>query len=591
MIRARLSLGLFGVLAGCLDVPSGPPQECVKSADCDTANGEVCAEGTCYGNPPAGMYAVVISPPAARKDLVPRELTMPSIAADGWIQDLALDRPAMLTGRIEAMCTPPTMCDHGAIGATISITRPSSFKGGTGFKIAVDAAASSQSTGPSFDIALPKTGASDQPYLVTIIPAGRTDATATTSPSEQFPPKRLSLNAKENSITQMIQLGGPNLPTIDGTVQSMLGGGLPQYRVVALGRWEANAPATEVSSVAYTGASGAFHLVLSENLVGTVELVATPAPNGPPAPTLHLLDVPGQSSSQRSLVQPASLGNTVHETFAVHGVETSGAIVAVRGARVTVTAAVGSPTTGETFATFSADGTADDSGNVTLDLLDGYTIATSYKLEIVPPASSQMGVVFDQPLDLAHVAPTLLLPSRVAIRGRVVDFGGSALKDVSVTARPSLRFTWSFIDAAPQAFLTAIPAATMLTLETGEFKLYVDPTVDGLWGHYDLAFDPASKARAPSWIEGDIEIPRDSSQTTVSVDEVRLPDAAAIRGMVLDPNGIEVEGAEVKIFRLSSSLALCNEVLNAPASCPIPAVLQGRGDSDAAGIVRLTLPR
>ena len=139
--------------------------------------------------------------------------------------------------------------------------------------------------------------------------------------------------------------------------------------------------------------------------------------------------------------------------------------------------------------------------------------------------------------------------------------------------------------------MSAIPAATTLTPETGEFALWVDPTIDGLWGHYDLAFEPASKARAPSWIEGDIEIPRDPSKTTVSVDEVRLPDSAAVRGTVKDPLGVEVEGAEVKIFRLAGSLALCTEVRNAPASCPIPAVLQGRGDSDQAGIVRLTLPR
>ena len=46
-----------------------------------------------------------------------------------------------------------------------------------------------------------------------------------------------------------------------------------------------------------------------------------------------------------------------------------------------------------------------------------------------------------------------------------------------------------------------------------------------------------------------------------------------------------------KIFRMSQGMALCSEVLNAPLSCPIPAVLQGRGASDAGGVVRLTLPR
>ncbi len=591
MTRAALSSALIAVLAGCLDVPSGPAPECVKSADCDTANGEVCDDGTCYGNPPDGMYAVVISPPAGRKDLVPRELTMPAIADDGWIHDLALEKPTVFTGRVEAKCILPNGCDRSALATSITITRPSSFKGGPSFKIVADSDASSQAVGPSFEIALPKTGAADQQYVVTVVPTGRADepTSGSMTPAELYPPMRFPLLAKDNTITRTILLGGANLPAIDGTVLSSVGGGLSRYRVVAMGHWEVGAAPTEVSTVDYTAADGKFHIILSANLIGPVELVAKPAPSGPAAPTLHMFDVPSNAASQRTLLQPASLGAPVMKTYQVNGIDGSGSITGVRGAQVKVSATVGGPSTGQTFATFTAEGTADDHGSVMLEMLDGSAITSAYKLQVVPPASSPMGVVFSQPLDYA-TGRTLLLPTRIAVRGTVTDVDGKPLKDVSVTARPSLRFTWSFADA-PQAFVSTIPAATTLTPATGEFALWVDPTVDGLWGHYDLAFEPASKARAPSWVESDIEIPRDLSKTTVSVDEVRLPDAAAIRGTVLDPSGIEVEGAEVKMFRLSTSLALCSEVLNAPLSCPIPAVLQGRGDSDASGVVRLTLPR
>ncbi len=585
-----LLVPVSAALCGCLAVPSGPAPECTKASDCDTANGEICDEGTCYGNPPQGMYAVVISPPAERQDLVPRELVMPAIADDGWIADLALQRPTVFTGRVEASCNPPTPCDRGAIGATITITRPSMFKGGPGFKVIADAKTSLDSSGPSFEVALPKTAANDTQYLVTVIPTGRGDEPQGGSPSaaELYPPMRFTLDAKNNSYTKTILLGGATQPTVDGTVVGALGGGLSHYRVVAMGHWEASSPPTEVSSVDYTGSDGKFHIVLADNLVGTVELVARPAPNAPAAPTLHQQQVSSTSSSTRTLVQPANLGNVKSYTFPIRGVDGSGSINGVRGARVTVTATIGGVTTGQTLATFAAEGTADDSGNVSLSLLDGSGITPQYRLDVVPPASSNMGVLFDMPLSLA--ATPLLLPTRIAIRGEVDDYLGNPLKDVSVTARPSLRFTWSFPDA-PQAFVSAIPAATTLTPETGEFALWVDPTVATLWGHYDLAFEPASKARAPSWLRTDIEIPRDTTLSTVSVDQIRLPDAAAIRGLVIDPDGIEVEGAEVKIFRLSASLALCTEVLNAPASCPIPANLQGRGDSDTAGIVRLTLPR
>ena len=588
----KRALLLATALAGCLDVPSGPPQECTKTSDCDTANGEVCDEGTCYGNPPQGQYAVVISPPSSRKDLVPREMTMPSIASDGWIQDLALEKPSVIKGRIEALCVPPAACDRTAIATTITVTRPSSFKGGPGFKLVTDTDDTRDLTGPSFEMALPKTGANDQNYVVTVMPAGRGDEPSGNgeTPAQLYPPVRFSLNAKENSIQKLIQLGGANLPTIDGSVLSSVGGGLSHYRVVAMGRWEPGAPLTEVSTVDYTAADGMFHLVLAEGLTGPVELIAKPPTSGTAAPTLHMFDVPSNTSSQRTLLQPANLGAAKTFAFPVKGVDGSGSIAGVRGARVKVSATVGSPATSQTVATFATEGTADDTGNVSITVLDGSGISSLYKLEVVPPASSNMGVLYDIPLQLSGAGLPLLLPTRIALRGKVLDHEGQPLEGVSVTARPSLRFTWSF-DDGPQAFVSSIPASTTLTPETGEFALWVDPTIDGLWGHYDLAFDPASKARAPSWVTNDIEIPRDSSQTTVSIDEIRLPDAAAIRGTVLDPSGVEVEAAEVKIFRLSTGGALCSEVLNPPLSCPIPAVLQGRGASDTAGIVRLTLPR
>ena len=583
---------IMALLAGCLDVPSGPQAECTKTSECDSANGEVCDEGVCWGNPPQGMYAVVISPPSSRNDLVPRELITPSIAQDGWMSDLALDKPSVFTGRIEAMCIAPLTCDRTAIATTISITRPSSFKGGPGFKVVAESDATTDPSGPSFEIAIPKTSGYDQPYVVTVMPTGRGDEPSGTGtmPAELYPPVRFTLAAKDNTITQTITLGGPNLPTIDGSVVSAQGMGLSHYRVVALGRWELGAPLTEVSTVDYTGADGKFRIVLSDRLVGSVELVARPPSTGMAAPTLHAYGISSNTASQQVLTQPGNLGAAKTFTFPVKGVDGSGSVKGVRGARVQVKAQIGTATTTGVVARFLAEATSDNAGYVTVTLLDGAAFASRYTLEVVPPASSSMGVLHDVPVDLASPTMPLLLPTRIALRGNVLDAGGSPLEGVSVTARAALRFIWSFDDNT-QPFVSSIPAATTTTPETGEFALWVDPAVGGLWGHYDLVFDPASKARAPSWVKTDIEIPRDSTQSTVSLGDVSLPDAAAIRGMVLDPTGVEVEGAEVKIFRMSQGAALCSEVLNAPLSCPIPAVLQGRGASDASGIVRLTLPR
>ena len=108
--------------------------------------------------------------------------------------------------------------------------------------------------------------------MVTIVPSGRGSEPATSGPTaaQLVPPMRMALVATADE-TQTIQLGGADLPAIDGTLVSSTGDGLSHYRVVALGHWDEGAPLTEVSTVDYTGADGTFRIVLSRDLVGTVE--------------------------------------------------------------------------------------------------------------------------------------------------------------------------------------------------------------------------------------------------------------------------------------------------------------------------------
>src|SRR5690606_37645340 len=118
--------------------------------------------------------------------------------------------------------------------------------------------------------------------------------------------------------TRTFQLGGADLPAIDGTLLTSLGAGLSHHRVVALGRWEAGAPMTEGSTVDYTGADGKFRLILARNLVGAIEIVARPY-GTVLAPTLHLLNVSATTYSERTLVQPQFLGSTTSVTLPIRG--------------------------------------------------------------------------------------------------------------------------------------------------------------------------------------------------------------------------------------------------------------------------------
>ena len=571
---------------GCLTVPEAPKPECARPEDC--SGNEVCEKGTCWGDPPMGEFAFVLSPPADRIDLVSREVMHGNITPQGYLDDLVFEDPVEFDGRIGMICTPPLVCDDTAVAATVTITRESLFDGGPGFRVVTTS--TSTAGVPVFTAKVPP-GDADAPYTVTIVPTPRGDiASSSPSAAEKVPPMRFELPLVSNTM-MTLTLGGVSLPTVEGTLLAAAGGGLEDYRVVAMGRWRPGAPATEVSTVSYTGSTGAFHLTLSPGLTGSVEIVARPSDSTSAKPTLHLLDVPTAVGVQRTLKEPAQLGQLMTKSITIRTREGSGASEAVVGARVRVTALIGSAAEGT--ATFVAEETTDENGVAELRVLDGDAIVDQYRLEVVPPASSRAGAIYDQ--SFAMTSSEIQLAERMRLSGTVRDKDGDALPGVTVTARPSLRFIWS-LDDKPQAFLNSLPVSTAVTDNRGEYVIWVDPIVDETWGYYDLALDPARSTgfleRVPTYIQTEVEIPRDAHVQQTTVEPITLPDAAFVHGEVSDNLGRLVSGAEVKVFRTNTSIeAICNMVRNAPIPCPTSAVLLGRGATDSQGIVELTLPR
>jgi hypothetical protein len=210
----------------------------------------------------------------------------------------------------------------------------------------------------------------------------------------------------------------------------------------------------------------------------------------------------------------------------------------------------------------------------------------------VPPPGAPVGVVFDRPLD---GDPVVRLPDRITVGGRLRDAAGQPLGGVQVTVRPSLRFAWS-LEGRGQEFVTAIPAATVVTTPEGDYAAFVDPFLadevgdNDVWGFYDITVEES--ANTPAWALFDFEIARDTDIVKHEVEDIVVPDAAHIHGHITDASGVLIEGAELKLFRAASAAAqLCTLVQHAPPSCPIPAQLLGRGASDVSGEFRLTLPR
>ena len=576
------------VTAACLQVPHAAGGECRVDPDCNTAAGEACWEGTCYGNPPPGTYAGTLSAPFEREDLVSTEITNLVLPRDGNIDKLELETPVTFSGRVEAYCAGSTTCATTSIAAEVRLTRPSRFPGGPALRLSAQSKAGVPRGTDSFTILLPRTHDGDDPYTVTIDGDGGGEQPAAhggTDPAEVVPPKRIVLYATDNLEHQTYTLGGADNAVISGVLKDALGNYLIGYRVVALGNWDAAGAATEVSTVDYV-TNGQYSVTLSEGLVGQVDLVAKSYDPNVVAPELHVTGV-APISQTRNIAQPTGLGNRLDVTIPIKGLAGDGMVKPVAGARVIITGAQTPAFQGAASALFDAEAVTGDDGLAHLSLLDGSQLKESYRLRVIPPASSNLGIIYNEPLTTPL---TVQLPARVGLKGRVVDVNGNPVADVSVTARRSLRFLWS-LDPVDQEFLDEIPASTAITPDDGSFNVWVDPALADAWAHYDLTFKTPTGSGVPSWGIPDFEIPRLPSQETVDVNDVVIPDSAYLRAKVVDPAGNPVEGSALRIFLLPVNDTLCSQVTHAPTNCGVDATVMGDGESDALGIVRLDVPR
>lgn len=583
-------LAVLVLVAGCLEVPRGPGTECSVDSDCDTAGGEVCNEGLCYGNPPTGQFAATLVAPIEREELTSTEIPNLILPPDGQLEDLQLEAPVTFSGRVEAFCG-GSNCTTASIAAEIRLTRPSRFPGGPTLRLSAQSKAGVARGSDSFSIQIPRTHDGDKPWTVTIDPSGGGDRPAgngSTEPAELVPPKRIELVATGNLEHQTYTLGGGTNATISGVLKDSLGSYLTDYRVVALGRWDLSSAMTEVSTVDYV-TNGQYSLMLSDGVLGPIQIVARPYNPNVVAPELHVSAIP-PVSQQRNLAQPTGLGNRRELSFSVKGLAGDGQVKPVSGARVIVTGWQEAAFSGAASAYVRVEAITDDTGVAKVSLLDGMQLEASYRMRIVPPASSNLGVVYDAMVSPDSNTMLVQLPSRVGLRGRVLDIAGQPLADVSVTARRSLRFLWS-LDLADQSFLDEIPASTTITPDNGDFIVWVDPALADAWGGYDVTFQTPKGSASPNWLIPDLEIPRLASQTTVQLGDVTIPDAAYIRAKIVDLAGNPVEGTALRIYQLPTDNLLCMQASHAPEDCHIDARVLADGESDQRGIVRLDLAR
>ena len=592
----KLAVAIALATAACLQVPEAPKPECTSDSDCDTALGEVCNAGTCYGGPPPGTYAATLTPPSNRPDLTSSEIPSLQLPANGDLGTFALEAPVRLTGRVEAFCpSTNTNCTTStSLAATVIVSREPLFPGGTGFSATTTSKGGLPHGTTSFSISVPVTHSGDPAYVVTVTPAGGgllPPPNGSPSDAELAPPGSQTFAATADTDLGTITLGSATSPVISGQLTDSGGHPLVKYRVVARGRLTAGGAITDVSTVDYT-TTGAYSVTVSDSAIAPLAIVATPYDTNAVAPTLTLPGLDARSAT-RTLSQPANLGNQDTLSIPIIGQLGNGAITPVSGAHVTITGSYTAPIMGGTNASLFKETTTGPDGIATLTVLDGTALSATYTLNVVPPASSELGVIYGEALPLDTIAG-VRLPARLELRGHVVDATGKPVGSLSVTAKPSLRFSWS---APPDlaAFIAEIPAPTAVTDRSGDYAIYVDPSVDlfpdTLWGHYDLELDAPAGVAIASWTIYDIEIPREPGLATLDIPDATLPDTSYLHGQIADPNHLRVSDGELRIFSISTDSTLCSEVPYPPADCVVPAQLAGHAASGDDGTLKLALPR
>lgn len=588
--------------SACLELGGGPAApECVEATDCNTSSGEVCDEGVCWGDPPAEHLAVVIGAPADRPWLVTTEIPDQSINADGWMSDLAPSTGMTLRGRVEVACDG---CPVGtSIGATIEVRRASRILGGRDYLETVASIggvpASDLVSDDSFSLRVPPVSEDDPQYELHIIPSddaalypGGPTAAALVPPLR----KAVSFDELQDGLDAVLTVS--TLRAVSGRVVDAVGAGIPGMKVRAVGRIDPLMPLERVSTLTTTDADGKFVLLLGADALDVIDVIATPP--GSDKPTLIAHDQFAAGKDLGDLRMP-SFPSKMHITIPLIANDPAGNPLPLENARVQLSAVIEDAVPDPAVeAVFGVETRVLPNNTIEADVIPGQLGRPRVYLARITPAPDSPAATTERLIEIGDngaVQAAVELDARTSVTGTVFSYDGQPVEGLTVKAHPTLDLTWSLDDEARDA-LAELDPATHVTNAGGGFIVWVDPTVGQYNASYDLECVPAEGAHVPRWTVEGVTVPTNLVVGSgVVLDSVVLPDAAMVRGVILDPtlNPSDpmrpVAGALVQVYRVIDQAVAACSAPNAPTDCQPPARLLAEGRSDADGVVRLVLGR
>lgn len=591
--------GLASASTACvitrLDEPTYEPM-CETTADCDP--GESCAEGICWGNPPASRFAAVLVPPEGHDDLVPTELPVLDIGSDGWVSELSFAPTAIITGRVVQACGPEAPlaeCDPDqSISAQINARRASRILGRRDYVRTTSSAAGLAADAPSFTLVLPL---SDEPYEISIIPNRGVSSQTAPSQSDVAPPARFTVDVAGNLDAIVWRVGdAAEHRRIRGRLVDAVGNGIAGMQIAALGQLNPLAAVERVSSLATTDPDGYFNLQIPIS-VQMVDIQASPLEEGR-TPTVYkrgvdLLEAPADQVLELADVRMPSYGAKQRYTLQLQSVGSDGLPALVSGATVRMSTYLSSLVDPSVEATFSHQAVSNDHGNAVIELIPGSGQENRmYVATVDPPASSAYASLYNHVVAVGTgtggVLEPITLERRVRMSGEVLTATGAPAAGTSIVASLSAGFR-VLLEEEHEFSADTLQSARGLTESSGLFRMWVDATLAGIPATYDLDLSPAD-VLAPFWSVRDIDVSNSAPDGIVVVGTIQVPEASYARGFITAPDGRVVPGAVIRLYETMDAECARYDRPD-DGACGLPPILRGQWSSrERDAQVMLVLP-
>lgn len=593
--RVLVAVGV-AMLGGCLAQP-GPedhPAECDDTDDCNSAAGEICDDGVCWGDPPAGLFAAVLGVGSEYAGFAANtEIPELSIAADGWFSDRDGSPPALTTalrvsGQVRTEC-PPELdgCNNVLIvPGTIRWSRPSRIPGLPPVTIPAIISGPVGGGGPlaGFEVFLPRP-IEPTTYSVSFTPSTEPLGPGQLSAAHFLPPFRTEVVVDPAYAPGFVR--DFMLPPI--ATARVLRGRIEQPAAKSIAGWRVHAESGDgtvqgsfalASNIALTDGNGDFTLaVVNDPDIAVVDVVFEPPLDE--LPDVRLRDHVVSYPLPALLTMPQFADRLIAAPVEVRGTDGSGTVQRLSGASVVARL---DQQIGNVFLQHQTHATTTDGvASIQVALGTGQP-AFHYEIDVLPGPTSEMASVYGVDLDVGVTVPTpdlIVLPRGIPLVGTVYDELGFAVPGATVTASVSAATLCELSSEDLKVARGLAPVGTS-TDPNGEFTLFVDRELDGVPLAYDITVEPGVSTWAPRWT---------FRQQAVSTDHqmLHLPAAAHVRATILDPVANPAPGVVVNMYEMTEEPAPCPQVV-AFGEAGL-AVRRAVATSDSDGVVKLILPR